>query len=89
MDTIVADRDVLHRLVDDLPDDEVAEAVRILEYLAGLAEHPAIRALNDAPTAPMEDDEKEIFEEACKKQAEGRARYVSHAEARRILLDTE
>lgn len=86
MATITTEREALRRLVDELPDDELAEAIRVLEYLAGLAEHPAIRALNEAPIASMEDDETEIVEEIRRWQALGDEVFVSHREARRILL---
>ena len=77
-------KEVLHRLVDELPDVATAEAERLLRVL--VSPDPVLQA---ALAAPL-DDELETPEEAAA-VAEARAaaaagRVVSHAEARRRLL---
>jgi hypothetical protein len=52
-------RDSLHRLVDNLPESEVARAERVLQALKETAE-TSFYSLEDAP----EDDERETSEEA-------------------------
>lgn len=54
------DKEVLHKLVDDLPEEEVSIAERFLRFLKDLGSDPVLRALKNAP----EDDEPETSEEA-------------------------
>ena len=51
-------KDDLHRLIDQLPDNELLPAKRYLEYLRNMGD-PVLKALIDAP----EDDEPETDEE--------------------------
>jgi len=51
-------RDTLHRLIDELPESELAAAERFLSYLRVTAD-PVLRALIEAPL----DDEPETDEE--------------------------
>jgi hypothetical protein len=80
----VITKEVLHRVIDTLPDSELEEAARLL---AGLGiDDPVLRAVLAAPL----DDEPETPEEAAAVQ-EARddvaaGRIVSHEEARRRLL---
>lgn len=52
-------RDELHRLILQLPDSEVAPALRYLRYLRDLGEDPLLKKLMSAPP----DDEPETEEE--------------------------
>ena len=54
----MAIKDDLHRLVDELPEDELPVARRFLQYLYDMTD-PVLRALIEAP----EDDEPETDEE--------------------------
>jgi predicted transcriptional regulator len=56
----MASRDSLHRIVDDLPETEIARAERLLEVLKETAE-PRLYTLESAPA----DDEPETAEEAA------------------------
>jgi hypothetical protein len=51
-------RDRLHRLIDELPESELAAAERVLHYLRATAD-PVLRALLEAPLdgEPETDDE--------------------------------
>jgi hypothetical protein len=53
-------RDHVHRLIDELPESELAAAERFLHYLRATAD-PVLRALLEAPL----DDEPETEEERC------------------------
>ena len=55
---VLAIKDDLHRLVDELPEDELPAAKRFLQYLYDMTD-PVLRALIESP----EDDEPEIDEE--------------------------
>jgi hypothetical protein len=59
-ETTMTSRDSLHRLVDDLPETEIARAERLLEALKEAAAPPRY-TLETAP----EDDEAETPEEAA------------------------
>lgn len=78
----MAPRDSLHRLVDTLPESELARAERVLEALREVAELP-YRPLEDAPLddEPETPEERAAVEEARRDVAAGRV--VSHAEAMR------
>ncbi|MBI2938965.1 MAG: hypothetical protein HYY04_00890 [Chloroflexi bacterium] len=85
---MVTTRKKLHRLVDELPADELRAAERYLEYLRNMAD-PLVRALMEAP----EDDEPLTHEEdAAVREAEeeiGRGEGIPWANVRRRLLQTE
>ena len=78
-------RESLHRLADELPASELPSAKRFLEYLRNLGD-PLVRKLMEAPY----DDEPVTPEEevAINKTYQGLAagRFLSHEEARRLLL---
>ena len=79
-------REEVVRLVNSLPDDDLATAARLLKgLLASEDEEPALHTLEDAPEGePLTDDEREALCEA--EEAERRDEVVTHAEARRILF---
>lgn len=84
-------KDVLHRLVDRLPAQEIQAARRFLEFLvsgsAGVeAERPAY-SLEDAPEEDEELSEAEemALADALARRARGEARYVAHEDVRREL----
>jgi hypothetical protein len=58
-------RDTLHRLVDALPESELAVAERFLNYLRATAD-PVLRALIEAPLddEPETEDERRAMQEA-------------------------
>ncbi|HZR99123.1 MAG TPA: hypothetical protein VFE37_10475 [Chloroflexota bacterium] len=77
-------KEILHRVIDTLPDSELEAAARLL---AGLGiDDPVLRAVLAAPI----DDEPETPEEAAAVQQArddlAAGRVVSHEEARRRLL---
>jgi hypothetical protein len=71
-------RDTLHRLIDELPESELAAAERFLHYLRATTD-PAPRALLEAPP----DDERRAVLEACEELARGEVRTLE--EVRREL----
>lgn len=80
------DRDKLHRLVDEIPDDETVVAELFLEYLKGGRTDAALLAdatapWDDEPTTPEEDEgAAEAWQEYL------RGEFVSVEEAKRRLL---
>ena len=78
-------RDALHHLVDTLPDTALDDAARYLEALG--TDDPVLRAILLAPEddEPETEEEREATAAAAADAAAGRV--VSHAEARRRLLD--
>lgn len=64
--------DVLHRLVDELPEEELPEAERVLEALA--SSDPVARSLALAPLddEPETDEEREAVRAALDDLAHGR-----------------
>jgi hypothetical protein len=80
-----ASREVLHALVDEVPEDKLLTATRFLRFLRDVGRDPVGWAFDHAP----EDDEQETPEEA-EAVAESRAQaargeVVTAREARRIL----
>ena len=75
-------KEELHRLVDELPENESHAAKRFLEYLRNMGD-PVLRAMLEAP----EDDEPETEEEraaVAEAQEDFKAgRVVSHQELKR------
>jgi hypothetical protein len=65
-------RDTLHRLIDELPESELAAAERFLQYLRTMAD-PVLRALLDAPLddAPETAEESRLAQEARDELAQG------------------
>ncbi len=77
---MVTTKELLHHLVEELPDDELREAHAFLEYLRLRKADPVLRAallapLDDEPTDPAEDAEAaESWQEYV------RGEYVTDAE---------
>ena len=68
-------REKLHRLVDELPDDELRAAERYLEYLRDTAGDRVLRALQNAPIddEPLTEQDLEAISEADEAIARGEA----------------
>jgi hypothetical protein len=77
-------RDSLHRLIDELPESELAAAERFLNYLRATAD-PVLQALLEAPPddEPETDDERQAVQEAREELARGEVRTLE--EVRREL----
>ena len=77
-------RDTLHKLVDALPERELATAIRVLEALS-LCADPVARSLAMAPfdDEPDDDDFDGGLTEARRDAREGRL--ISHQEVKREL----
>jgi hypothetical protein len=77
---IMAAREQIHRLVDELPEDELDAAKRYLQYLRDHGD-PFVRTLADAP----EDDERSSPDEdaSARKAWEQRDKAISADQARR------
>jgi hypothetical protein len=80
-----ASRQALHGLVDALPDAALDTAVRCLEALT--TDDPILRAILFAPESDDSDTEEEEQATAEAEADAAAGRVVSHAEARRALLD--
>jgi hypothetical protein len=68
-------RDRLHRLIDALPESELATAERFLHYLRATTD-PVLRALLEAPLddEPETEDERQAVREAREELARGEVR---------------
>ena len=87
--TVTAERDILYRLVDLLPERDLDAARRMLRGLLSPEGDPALRAFLEAPEED-EDMSARDLEALARGDADVAAgRVVSHEEARRILLETE
>lgn len=77
-------RKALHRLIDDLPEQDLPVAVRVLEGLRATSD-PVLRALLTAPLddEPDEDDADGGLSEARREAHEGKG--ISHEEVKREL----
>jgi hypothetical protein len=77
-------RKALHRLIDDLPEQDVPVAVRVLEALRATSD-PVLRALLAAPLddEPDQDDADGGLSEARREVREGKG--LSHEEVKREL----
>ncbi|RMH21646.1 MAG: hypothetical protein D6696_05330 [Acidobacteria bacterium] len=80
----MTDREHLHQLVEALPEDDLAPAVRLLESLRDA--DPVLQALERAPLddEPLSPQDARALEEALEDRAQGRI--FSHEEVRRSLL---
>ena len=69
----MAIKDDLHRLVDELPEDELPAAKRFLQYLCDVGD-PVLRALIEAPVddEPETEEERAAVAEAYEDWAAGR-----------------
>ena len=77
-------RQALHRLIDDLPEQDLSVATRVLEALRATSD-PVLRALVSAPldNEPDEDDIDGGLTEARREAREGKG--LSHDEVKREL----
>jgi hypothetical protein len=77
-------RDSLHRLIDELPESELAAAERFLHYLRATTD-PVLRALLEAPPddEPETEEERQAVQEAREELARGEVRTLE--EVRREL----
>jgi hypothetical protein len=68
-------RNGLHRLIDELPESELAAAERFLHYLRATAD-PVLRALLEAPLddEPETDEERRLVYEGREELARGEVR---------------
>jgi hypothetical protein len=68
-------RDSLHRLIDELPESELAAAGRFLHYLRATTD-PVLRALLEAPLddEPETEEERQAVQEARAELARGEVR---------------
>lgn len=80
------ERQVLHVLVDELPDDELVAAKRFLENLRFRSKDPLRVLLDEAPLddEPMTDEDLAAIREGLAEKARGEV--VSHEEAERLLM---
>jgi hypothetical protein len=80
-------REDVKRLVDALPEGDLSTVARLLRGLLALEEGgEPMWTLEDAPEDDPLPDEVELLEDARAREARGEVEYVSHEEARRILL---
>jgi hypothetical protein len=77
-------RDSLHRLIDELPESDLATAERFLHYLRATTD-PVLRALLEAPLddEPETEEERQAVQEAREELARGEVRTLE--EVRREL----
>jgi hypothetical protein len=77
-------RDTLYRLIDELPESELAAAERFLRYLRATTD-PVLRALLEAPLddEPETEEERQAVHEAREELARGEVRTLE--EVRREL----
>jgi predicted transcriptional regulator len=82
----MVERQVLHVLVDDLPDDELAAAKRFLEFLRSRSKDPLRAFLDEAPLddEPVTEEDLAAIREGFAEKARGDV--VSQEEAERLLL---
>jgi predicted transcriptional regulator len=76
----------LHDLVDKLPEEELATAMRFLEYLRDTHADPVLRALEEAPydDEPLTDADIAAIEKGKADYRQGR--FITSEEAKRRLL---
>ncbi|MDA1192830.1 MAG: hypothetical protein O3A46_14245 [Candidatus Poribacteria bacterium] len=79
-------REALREMVERLSDSELEAAARFLEYLEWRGEHPAKRAMREAPIVEPEPDEIERLKEFDRRVAAGENKWISHEEVKRRLL---
>ena len=78
-------KDDLHRLVDELPEEELHGAKRYLEYLRNMGD-PVLRALREAPIddEPSSPEEDKLVDEAWQEYLQGK--WVGSEEVKRKFL---
>ena len=69
-------KDLVHRVVDELPESELLAALRFLEYLRDVGGDPMVRALMEAPEddEPITPDEGQGADKAWQEYLRGEAR---------------
>jgi predicted transcriptional regulator len=79
-------RQVLHGLIDELPEDEIVAAQRFLEYLRYRSQDSLRVLLDEAPLddEPVTEEDLAAIRESLAEEARGEV--VSQEEAERILL---
>lgn len=79
-------RETLHRIVDELPDNELRAAKRYMEYLRNMSD-PLVRKLAEAPydDEPETEEERAAVEEAYEDFEAGRV-YTSEEVKRELGL---
>lgn len=82
----MTNKERLHALVEDLPENEVHAALRFLEYLRDLEHSPLMKTLREAPPddEPVTKEDLAALAEAWEDVKQGRV--VSHEEVRRRAL---
>lgn len=85
----MTDRERLHALVDDLPEDEVRTTLRFVEHLQNPEDDPVLRALAEAPLddEPLTEEDFAALREAEEDEVHGRL--IPHEEIRRRVLGEE
>jgi len=83
------ERQVLHSLVDELPDDDLVAARRFLEYLRFRSQDPLRVLLDGAPIddEPTTEEDLAAIREGRADQTQGEV--VSHEEVERLLLGSK
>lgn len=73
---MIATREQLHRLVDQLPDGEMATAQRVLEALAAFGNDPFLAMLHNAPQddEDLTPEEEALIEEGREQLRRGEGR---------------
>ena len=76
-------RQYLHKLIDELPEEEIQAAQRYLEFLS-TCQDPLVRALESAPEddEPITDEEREAVDEAERAVAAGDIVSDAHVRAK-------
>jgi len=71
--TDTTERERIHRLVDELPDEELHAALRYLEYLRDMARDPVLRAFLEAPLddEPLTPEDEAAIREGREELARG------------------
>lgn len=85
----MTERERLHALVDDLPEEEVHTVLRFVECLRNPEEDPVLKALREAPPddEPITQEDLAAIEEAWEDVRRGRL--IPHEEIRRRVLGEE
>lgn len=78
-------REKLHRLIEELPEQEVQPAERFLEYLRNVGSDPVVRAFMDAPLddEPLTPEDERAIREAKDEIARGEG--IPWEDARQLL----
>jgi hypothetical protein len=85
----MTERERLHALVDDLPEDEVETTLRFVEHLRNPEEDPVLKALREAPLddEPLTEEDLDALREAEEDEIHGRL--IPHEEIHRRVFGEE